>query len=368
MKNTLVLTLALCCLFISMEAQVRDLPGYIVRNSGDTVHGFLKEQGLDESARQISYKSAESDNDYQIFTPSDVKAFQYDGGDLYRSITFSDTRRDEPVTLTYYGKLLVTGEYDLYNFTEDEVLFFLVRRDNTFYLMFDDDLRSIPGIKGNFRNELNFFTSSCDAVRQTVDNVAYSTVTMIQFFQKLDACLNPGKSVTSFYHHQKVKIQTGLFVYVGGISFGNYAQLTAEARLRVTLNQMMPGVSFNLGYRYAEVMKKHFQNPYYLVAPNYNHETWQIKSIPLTVQYNFTRGVVQPYAFGGVSLSSENIITDNPELYLGTYNPYFNSYALAFLFGAGVEVRLIHFLWARVEWRYETMAQYPTVGLAVTLP
>src|SRR5580700_7049587 len=100
MKNTIVLTIALCCLFISLDAQVRDLPGYIVRNSGDTVHGFLKEQSSDESARRISYKSAASDNDYQIFAPSEVKAFQYDGGDLYRSITFSDTRRDEPVTLT----------------------------------------------------------------------------------------------------------------------------------------------------------------------------------------------------------------------------------------------------------------------------
>jgi hypothetical protein len=363
-----LLTISLCLPFFYLQAQERSLPGYIVRVSGDTLRGFLLEQGSDESARRISYKKAASDNNFQVFTPAEVIAFQYDDGDVYRSITFSDTRRDESVTLTYYGKLLVTGECDLYNFTENGVLFFLVRRENSFYLMFDDDLRSVPGIKGNFRNELNYFTSSCDAIRQGVDNVVYSTATMIQFFQKLDACLNPGKSVTSFYHHQKVKIEAGLFVYVGGISFGNYAQFTAEARLQVKLNQIMPGVSFNLGYRYAEVMKKHFQNPYYLVAPNYNHETWQIKSIPITIQYNFTRGIVQPYVYGGGSLCTENIVTDNPELYLGRYNPYLNSYGVAFLFGAGVEVRLVHCLWARAEWRYETMAQYPTAGLALTLP
>jgi len=366
--KSFVLFIGLSLPSLILHAQDRSLPGYIVRVSGDTLHGFLKEQGTDEATRRISFKAAESDVDYQIFTPSEVKAFQYDGGNLFRAITFSDTRRDQPVTLTFYANLLVTGEYDLYNFTEDDVLFFLVRKENSFYLMFDDDLRSVPGIKGNFRNELNFFAGSCDAVRQGVENADYSTESMIRFFQKLDDCLNPGKAVATYNYHQKVKIKAGLFAYVGGISFGNYAQLTVEARLRVTLNQLMPGVSFNLGYRYAEVMKKHFQNPYYLVAPNFNHETWQIKSIPLTIQYNFTRGIVQPYVYGGVSLCSENIVTDNPELYLGTYNPYLNSYAVAFLFGAGVEVRLAHFLWSRAEWRYETMAQYPTVGLAVTLP
>jgi hypothetical protein len=45
-----------------------------------------------------------------------------------------------------------------------------------------------------------------------------------------------------------------------------------------------------------------------------------------------------------------------------------HSTGVAFVAGAGVEIRIVHWLWARAEWRNEFVAQLPTVGLALTLP
>src|SRR5579872_1289918 len=142
MLQSFVLAISLSGLFISSHAQDRDLPGYLVRVSGDTVRGLLREQGTDESAKRISFKTSAADNTYQEYSFDAVKSFGYDGGNLFRAITFPDTRKEETVTRTYYGKLLVTGEFDLYTFTEDGVLYFLVRKDTSFYLVYDDDLRS----------------------------------------------------------------------------------------------------------------------------------------------------------------------------------------------------------------------------------
>jgi hypothetical protein len=232
MKNTFVLACGLCLLFFSANAQDRSLPGFIVRNFGDTLHGFLKEQGTDESAKQISFKASATDNDYQVFGVNDVKFFQYDGGNLYRAISFPDTRKEgETVARTLFGNLLVSGEYDLYRFAEQDILYFVAQRDGNFYLMFDDDVRSEPYVKGNFRDELNFFAVSCDEARRGIGQVDYSVESVMRFFQKLNACVSPGKAAATYYH--KPKGIVGLFAYAGGIPLGNNSQLTAELRLRM---------------------------------------------------------------------------------------------------------------------------------------
>jgi hypothetical protein len=365
MKNTFVLVCSLCVLYFSAHAQVRSLPGYIVRNSGDTVHGFLKEQGTDESAKTIFFKASATDDDFQIFGVNEVKSFQYDGGNLFRAIAFPDTRKEgEPVTRTVFGNVLVSGEYDLYRFTEDGTLYFVAQKEGTFYLMYDDDTRSFPYLNGNFRNELNFFAVSCDAVKLEIGQVAYSVGSVMGFFQKLNACVNPARAVASYYH--KPKGNATVYAYAGGIPLGNQSQFTAEVRLQMVWPQVNPNMSFSLGLRYVEIIKKRVADPDYLVAAIYNPQTWQLKSLPLTIQYNITRGVVQPFVYVGLSILNVNIVTNNPDLIVSS--AYYHSYNVEGFVGGGVEVRLAHFLWARAEWRWEYQVQYPTVGLALTLP
>jgi hypothetical protein len=364
MKNTFVLAISLCGLFITANAQDRALPGYIVKMSGDTLRGMLKEQGTDESAKRISFKASAADNDYQVFTPGEVKSYKYDEGNLFRAITFPDTRKEEQtVTRTYYGKLLVSGEYDLYTFTEDGVLYFLVRRDDKFYLIYDDDLRSLPYVKGNFRNELNFFAVSCEAAEKEIERADYSVVSLMNFFQKLDACVNPNKSVTSYYHKAKANIAG--FVYVGGIPLGPQSQFVGEARLQMVWPQLDPRVSFNLGVRYVVVNTK-VRDPYYNVATLYDYKNYDIESVPMTVQYSFTRGVVRPFILAGLSLCSVKEKTNNPALL--DVGPFVQQSGLAFLVGGGIEAKLMHILWIRAEWRYEYLVQYPTIGLVLRAP
>jgi opacity protein-like surface antigen len=360
MKNIQIL-LALILIALTGRAQNTGIPGYIIRNSGDTVHGILKEPGLSNLFKQAYFKSSPADNDFTVYTPAEIKGFQYEDGNLYRAVTFLDTWMDHPAFETGFARLLVSGEYDLYSFYNSSVLFFLVRKDTTFTLLFDDDIHTLPVVSGNFRNQLNFFAVGCEAMRSHIESMVYSESNLMSYFKDLDACLNPNKAVVNYYH--KAKAHLGFFVYGGGSVLGtDMSQLTAEARLRLVYPHFNPSVSINLGFRYVEVTK-HLADPTYLVATYYHKVSYAVESVPLTIQYNFTRGIVQPFVFVGVSLYKQNITSDTPVF--AEADSFNNEFHIALPAGLGVEANITGFLAARLEWRYEYIAQWPTIGLSV---
>jgi hypothetical protein len=364
MKNTSILLAFLCLNLIAFTVTAQDhpLPGYIVRTSGDTVRGFLREQGTGELLHQIAFKST-AVGDYTIYSFDRVSAFQYQDGNLYRAISFNNVSLDQPVVQTHYARLLVSGEYDLYSFTERDRLFFLVRKDTSYRLLFDDDIHVGTDNKGNFRNELNFFSVFCETSKNGIESMVYGEQSMMQYFQKLDACLAPNKAVTSYYH--KTKVAIGFEAYGGGIALGDMkSQFTGEARIRFMYPQLNPSISLNLGLRYAQVVKK-ISDPNYLAAKIYHKVTYDMTSIPFTFQYNFLpHGIVQPFLNAGLSALRENIITDLP---LNDFPAtFFQKWAASGFLGGGVEVNITHFLKARAEYRYEDISQWPTVGLLLT--
>jgi hypothetical protein len=362
----LPILLALLCLNLvacSVTAQDHLLPGYIVRTSGDTLRGFLREQGTNELNHQIAFKSTAA-GEYTTYSFDKVSSFQYQDGNLYRAISFSNVSLDQPVFQTLYARLLVGGEYDLYSFTEKDVLFFLVRKDTSFHLLFDDDSHVVgSNIKGNFRNELNFFSAFCESLRSGIESMVYGEQSMMQFFQKLDACLAPNKPVTSYYH--KTKVVVGFSAYGGGIILGNMkSQMTGDARLKFTYPQLNPSISLNIGVRYASVVKK-ISDPTYLVAKIYHKVTYNMTSFPLTFQYNFLpNGIVQPYLFAGLSALKINLNTDLPSY--DFVESYYHQYSVAGFGGGGVEVKIADFLRVKAEMRYEEIVEWPTVGLLLS--
>jgi len=364
--KSFVLAISLSGLFFTVQAQDRSMPGYIVRVSGDTLHGFLKVQGTDESAKQISFKASADDKDFQVYTPDEVRAFQYDGGYLFRAITYSDPRpavrgttdpragvnsdKSGTVTRTCFAKLLVAGELDLYSFTEQSWLYFLVRKESTYYLLYDDDLQAAPYSQGNFRSELNFLASGCPAMSNEVGSASYTEGGLRAFFQQLDGCLNPNQPVQSY--HYGVKAHSGFLAYIGGMSYAGRSQFTMEARYRLFWPQLDPNLTFNVGARFVDLKKLQHG----LLTD------FQLSSIPVTIQYDLdiAKGRIHPFAYAGLSLVSANVTPNNPDVAIGD--------AKGFVLGAGIEVKVYRCLWVRAEWREEYVSQIPTVGAAVILP
>jgi hypothetical protein len=176
MKKLLTL-MSLTVLTLSFQNAMAqdDLAGKIVLVSGDTLRGFLKNESASGLLDHVEFKSTASTAGYKTYTPSEVRSFQIDNGNLYRAVTFSNVSLEHPVYQTHYAKLLVTGEYDLYSFRENGFLYFLARHDTTYRLLYDDDLHATTYVKGNFRNELNYFAVFCDASKSGIENVQRRT-------------------------------------------------------------------------------------------------------------------------------------------------------------------------------------------------
>jgi hypothetical protein len=357
----LLTSFAFTGLALLVHAQQTGHPGYIVRSAGDTLHGFLQEQLIGGLIGHVGFKARAADGDFTSYTPAQVSAYQYDDGNAYRAVTFTDPRQENALPQTSFVRLLVNGECELYSLYDNSVLYFLIRKDTTTHLLYDDDLHTIPYLKGNFRNELNFFAVGCETARRRIENINFSEQDLQRYVETLDACLAPDKNTVSYYH--RAKAHFGFFAYGGGFVFSDSrSQLTGEARLRLTYPQLKANVSFNLGIRYANVVKQ-LVDQEYVVATIHHKATYHLVSIPFTVQYNLTRGVIQPFLFSGVSMLRTKV--SSPDGYLPPHSDFYDKWGAVWLGGAGVEAIITENIQARIEWRYEELVQYPTLGLAI---
>lgn len=357
----LLIALALSGLTLLVQAQQTGRPGYIVKTSGDTLRGYLKEDLFGDLIKKVAFKTNPTDKDFASYTPTQVTAFQYDDGNAYRALTFTDPRQEHALPQTLFVRLLVNGECELYSFYDKSVLLFLIRKDTTTHLLYDDDIHIIPYIKGNFRNELNFFAVGCESARRRIDNLNYSEQDLLRYVQALDACLAPEKNSVSYYH--KTKAHWGFFAYAGGFVFSDSrSQFSGEARLRLTYPQLKANISFNLGIRYANIVKQ-LVDQNYVVATVHHKVTYKMVSIPLTAQYNLTRGIIQPFIFTGLAMLQTK--TSSPDGYLQPHSDFYDKWGAVWLGGAGVEAVITENIQARIEWRYEEIVQYPTLGVAL---
>lgn len=361
---------ALACLGIALlsQAQQNNHPGYIVRSTGDTVHGYLREVLVTDLVNRVGFKSRVTDNEFTEYTPDQVTAFQYDSTNIYRALTFTTPLRSNAAPQTTFARLLVAGEFELYRLY-DENPYFLAKKDTILRFLYDDDIHAVPYVKGNFRNELNFFAVGCEFLRRGIEGMSYTEDNMIRYFQNLDACLNPNQRTTVY--KQTLKARLGFFAYTGGGFYGKDAnEFTGEARMRLTYPKLSKGLSFNIGFRYVDASRVVGYNSAVFSKPTV---TYKQTSIPLTFQYNLTNGIFQPFIAAGFSMiHTTTSYSGISAYYYDNYiypdyvsDDYMNKWSLALLGAIGVEVPLTGFLQARLEWRFEEWLQVPTIGISV---
>jgi len=351
-----LISFALCA-----HAQNTSNPGYIVRINGDTLRGFLKTEVAGDLLNEVKFKTSLDEQDFTVYKTDAVKSFKFDEGNLYRVVSFINALIDSASSRVCFAKLLVTGEYNLYSFMEHGNLYFLAGKEAELHFLFDSELHGESSVRGNYQNELNFFSANCETVRYRIERTSFSEKDMMNFFKDLDACLAPS-SVVSYYH--KEKSRANLIAFVGGLPLGNRSQFTADLALRVVNPHINPQFSVNIGLRYADVVKQNLDLDY-TVASIYYKETYHITSIPLSFQYNITRSRFQPFVYVGFSATTVDLVSSFPISTAGDL--YYHKFNMAFLAGVGVEYYIKQWLIAKVDWRYEYLLQYPALGISFKL-
>jgi len=365
MKNLLCTSLILSISICSFS-QKEFYPGGVVKTNGDTLKGYLQEEIRKNIIETIKFKPLLDSSAFMLFTVNEVKSFKYDGGNLYQKISFENSSKDIFVKETLFARQLVGGSYDLYEILRGETTFYVITDGSNTYFLFNSVFNQGGELEkaGNYTNTLIQLTSTCNGPNLNPERVEYRDKEMIQFVLGLNNCISPDKVAVNYYHKPKTQIQ--FFLYGGGLPLGNRSELAVEALVKFVYPQLNPNMSFNFGIHYSNTIKPVLRKDY-TYSKVYTQTNYKITSFPLFVQYNFTRGVIQPYIYAGASAAYLNVNPDNP------YNPYdqgeeiYGNHEFNFepLGGIGIEAYFTRWFIARIDWRYEYTFQFPTIGLAL---
>ena len=346
----------LCFLYSYLPAQQIFDSGYIIRLNRDTVKGFIKADLESDLISVVKFKNDEG-SELKEFGPADVLGFGI-GKDIYKSMRFLNTAEDSVIE-TAFVKQLVKGEYNLYAYRKTDRFFYLVQKDTILYFLYDEVSRSTGEIiqKGNFYNYLNLIAVPCEKLTNLVGRVGYNDKDMASFISKVDNCETPGIA-TNYFQKPKTLVQP--MIFAGGLPAAEMNQFTASFILHITLPRIDKKTSVNIGINYSSLTKKtEERSDYYFLYDLLTH--YQIFSVPVTFQYNFTTSRVQPYFYAGISPAYTSRSTNTRNYNIPASDHVFELDVVA---GLGVQVRTISQLFILADWRYEVVLQYPAIGIA----
>jgi len=364
MKQLLLLSMIILISLFSL-AQKHLTPGYIIKNNGDSLRGFLQEEIKKDLVKQIKF-SNEQKAAGKAFTPDEVKAFGYDQGNIYRAISFKSKVGGTVVDKTCFTRQLVHGEYDLFTYVDNDRTYFVIRGRDTSYFLYNTTYTALGSVneQGNFFETIRILSAPCQQLNSRSDRVVYTEKDIVGFIMELNQCIEPNKPTTSYYH--KPKLVTNVFVYAGGLLSGQKSQVTGDIALRLSYPQINKRAYLNIGFHLSNTLitEESLGGGYV----RYKTDTRSVLfSIPVTVQYNLIQGIIQPYLFFGISgaylreTEYRTVFTAQTEL---------NKWGLAGLVGAGIEGHITPSFFVNAEWRLEKLLQYspisqlPSVGLA----
>jgi hypothetical protein len=346
----------LCLLHFKLIAQQDFDPGYIIKPNKDTIRGFIKIDLESDLTNSIHFKNDEGST-LKEYRAEDLSGFCIQK-DVYKSIRFMNTAEDS-IMETAFVKQLVTGEYNLYAYGKPDRKFYLLQKDTTLYFLYDGVNRNSGEIiqKGNYYNYLNLIAVPCEKLTNLVGRVGYNDQDMAVFISKVDNCETPGNA-TNYYQKPKTLVQP--MIFAGGLPVSPTNQFSASFLLHITLPRLDKKTSVNMGVNYSNLTKESdARSDYFYPYKLLTH--YQIFSVPVTFQYNFTTSRIQPYFYAG--LSGDYISkTTNTRNYSIPANDH--EFGLSLVAGIGIQARIVSQLFIRADWRYEVILQYPAIGVA----
>ncbi len=343
----------------TLFAQQKFETGYIIAHGQDTVKGFAEISLNSELSHSIKFKKEES-AELKEYKPADLIGFGI-GNDIYQSKHFLNTAQDS-VMETAFVKQLVKGEYSLFSYSKDELIFYLLQKDTTIYFLYDRVTDNLGEIKqeGNYLNYLNLISAGCEKLANTYARVVYSDKGLADFVLKADNCSSNEKAIN---YYQKAKSEMHEIAFVGGFP-PNLTQFTANFTLQYSLPRVYKNLFFNIGINYSFTSVQSSLN-------DYNHDIYtnhySIISIPFTIQYNFTTTRFQPYFYAGFSGA---IYNESSSYYTYGEPQDPQHFVISMALGFGVQWMMNSHFYLRAEeaaninGQYQMIFQNPAVGVA----
>lgn len=316
--------------------------GYIVKNSGDTIHGYLNFKREKRNALRILFMNDKKGNGSRVYEPHELSAYYGVKGGTYHSKTvqleyldyrFDTLKMDKQVFL----HLLADGKSSLYHYLD-------TASGTYYYVTYDQgqliELRtkkvsakhkgvSYSGNSKVYLGKLRYIFRDCQAMYNDFEEYPYSSIGLQKAVNDYNQCFEPKSDNYYLFKLKKLKLRYGLALsygthnlriksnisgWIGGIGFAgsNIINLSAFADFQFPLLNEKTVIRTELSYsqRNEKVTSIHniqLDEPYDM---KFNYANFSG-----VVRYKFNSRRLQPY-FGlgmnfGYLINKDNTIEGN---------------------------------------------------------
>lgn len=315
--------------------------GSLVLTNGQTKEGFIKDQSISEYTKEVKFKTAETDEKFEIYTPENLKSFTTQNGHYYENLSLKLNNNTLAVTLI--AQKILKGKASLYVTYYNSVAIYVVENNGVFNVLQNDDLEfnALNVTKYNFKGILNIATEGFAANKE---NISFDQQAFIDIITKY----NQSKGSESTLLMPKEKAVKFFTAYGGfGKGFNDVDDIYIfQANYRVYFPSISRSTSINVGFNY-------IYNKFEIKDSNNipNKFTAKMYSVPLTIQQNFTTKSWRPYVFCGFSFAK--ISEKNNQNQSINESGLQKDFGFAMVFGGGIEVDIYKGITTKVEYRNE---------------
>lgn len=328
MKNKITLLLLVIIITQSqLIAQYNLISGHIITNSQDTIKGYLRNDIDAKLRKSIEFHHDLSEEDYMIYTPSQISGFSFSNGRNFKAIQLKND------TVSEFGKRIVTGKINMYLVRKkgsDKNKIFLLRSDTSLSVTLTHPIKKTIKKKGKtysykdrkYLGLLSYITDS-HKTKKTLNSVKYREKDISKYIMYYNSEFEKKYPSNIYIEDSKITydIAVGLpFKTVTERTLFRFSAYRNNTRTEISLNfSTIMGIS----YRYWGDNKKPelftHQNS---VHPYRGHF---LSIIPFGLSYQGNPRKIIPYGYAGIGLGIDlmnSYIIRNYEI-KGTKNDFY---------------------------------------------
>ncbi|PKP31199.1 MAG: hypothetical protein CVT99_09860 [Bacteroidetes bacterium HGW-Bacteroidetes-16] len=226
----IALTLFAIIILQNTYSQENYLPGYILPQTGDTLHGYIDYRNWDRNPDKISFRNKLS-GEKHIYSPMDIEGFSVLDERYESAIVQSESSpmstgalehdADLEFTIdTTFLQTMITGKKSLYfymnNFGKEQ---FYIKQDSSYELLvYKRYLREVDGVDGigenkRFIGQLTIYLADCPKIQSKLNNTEYRKKSMENLFLYFYNCTN--SEVNFQKKTEKISVEIGV---LGGLT------------------------------------------------------------------------------------------------------------------------------------------------------
>lgn len=357
LKATGLLLFALFHLHSFGQTKVLYEEGIVQLNNGQTVVGYIKKGELSDMVSSINFKQAKTDENHTNYDTAQIKRFWIGTKDVFELLHFSVNNPAEPVNA--FAKVLVKGDATLYKTVYKGEVLYMVKRDNTLYVLQNDKAASrkgnIPVAGYKYKERLMQAVGKSVASNISADKLTYSEK---NFIDLVSAYNNSVASPNDILLPKEKPVSFLLATVGGGFQQNDGNEIFLHTAYRTYFPDLSRNTSLNVGFNfYASKFSEIETINFFDYKFNY---TSLLFTLPVEVQHNLLNKAIRPFVSAGFTFAFNSV----RDQFGNSENRILkNQVGVRPVYSGGVEADLAKKFMIKAAYRKEVFSHLVLVGI-----